>query len=86
VVGVVGDQGVGDPVRAVGHRAGDHAALLATLTQGVTVAFRGRVVEPEPDREVDRARRSSTLRSRLIDLSRRLPADSYWLGESPETR
>src|SRR6185436_19643170 len=50
---LVTDQGEGDPVGAVGHRAGDNAALLATGAQPGGALFRGRVVQPQAQAEID---------------------------------
>jgi hypothetical protein len=53
VSGLVPNQGIGDPVGAVGHRAADHAALLAAGPQLLAAAAGGRVGMPQPDAEVD---------------------------------
>lgn len=87
VARLVADQGEGDPVGAVCHRTGDDHALLASVAQLGAVDLGGRIAQPQSDTQIDQgAARSSTLPSRLITLSRRLPADSYWIGLSPAVR
>ena len=48
------------------------------------IGFGGRVGQPQPIPRSIRARRSATLPSRLIFPSRRLPAHSYCIGETPD--
>ena len=60
------------------------AALLAASTQARAVDLGCRVAEPQSDAEVDQgAAQLDAAFARLITLSRRLPADSYWIGLSP---
>jgi hypothetical protein len=53
VAGLVADQGVGDLVGAVRHRAADHAALLPAGPQRLSIASGCRIGMPPPDPEVD---------------------------------
>ena len=69
VAGLVSDEGAGDPVRAVGNRAADHAALLASSLQLLAITPGGRVGTPQPDPEVDQRPPQLQLPSRLMPPS-----------------
>jgi hypothetical protein len=53
VTGLVADQGEGDLVGPVRHRAADHAAVFAAGPQLLAVPLRGRVAVPQTDTEID---------------------------------
>ena len=67
-------------------RAGDHATALAAVLEAAGVGFGCRFGPHKPMPRSINARRSTTLPSRLIDPSRRLCADSYCTGDSPDAR
>jgi len=86
VADLVTDEGVGDADGAVRQRAADDAAVLAASLLPGGVPLRGRVAMPQADTEVDQRPAQRDAAFRLIRPSRRLPADSYCIGDSPAAR
>jgi hypothetical protein len=67
--------------------AGDDPAGLAACFRFGSIGFRGGFGKPQTDTEVDEgAAQRGVLPSRLILPSRRFPADSYCIGDSPDAR